>query len=194
MVEAGELGDIESLNAVQSVPGGHHMPEEAWRLDESQSPLGGMTSLGIHKLDSMRYLAGPIRSVFCFTRPGRQVPIDETTVLALEFDSGALGTLTTSFFTPTVSELSVYGTDRTAYMHGDGTQLDIQKRGEMSRDAIELTPVNPVVDQLAEFARAIRGETQVEVDGPVGLDIVAILEAAVESASTGRSVDVGKTS
>lgn len=190
LVDSGELGDIEALETVQSIPNGFIMPEQAWRWNADESPLGSMTSLGIHKIDTMRYHAGPIKSVFCFTRTGRGYSIDEATVLALEFESGAVGTLVTSFFTPVISEVTVYGQDATAFNQADGTRLLLQKRGEVNREEIPLEPVDPVVDQLVEFARAIRGETVPEVGGREGLEIVAILEAAVESARTRRAVPI----
>lgn len=190
MIDAGELGDIQTLQANQSIPNGFTMPDEAWRLSTSQSPLGSMTSLGIHKIDSMAYHAGPIRSVFCFTRPGRIRVIDEATVLALEFESGAVGTLITSFFTAVISELAVFGTERTAFNIADGARAFVQKRGEATREELDLDPVDPVVDQMAEFARVVRGEASPETDGMVGLEVVAVLNAALESSATRRAVDI----
>ena len=53
-----------------------------------------------------------------------------------------------------------------------------------------LEAINAVVDELAEFASAIRDETQVETDGEAGLAAIAVLEAAVESAATGRTIEL----
>lgn len=188
MIDGGELGDIEMIETHQSVPNGHKMPDEAWRWNPDQSPLGGMTSLGIHKIDTMQYFAGPIKAVSAYTRAGRTKPIDETTVLALEFESGALGTLVTSFFTPAMSKSAVYGTGGAAFMEGDGRMVFTQGIGDPARVAVEFEPNDPVADQMAAFARAIRGEIEVETDGEVGLAAVAVMSAAVESAATGRSV------
>ncbi len=190
MLEAGELGDIEVIETHQSVPNGHKMPPEAWRWAAEESPLGGMTSLGIHKIDTLRYLGGPISEVHAFTRAGRDVSIDEVTVLSLEFESGALGTLVTSFFTPMLSRVAVAGTKGSAYMEGDGKMLFRQAIDEPIRQQVEIEPNDPIQDQLAEFAAAIRGETTPETDGDVGLAAVAVMEAAIESAATGKSVAV----
>jgi predicted dehydrogenase len=190
MVEAGEVGEIEMVEGSQSIPKGYTMPTEAWRWDTDQSPLGSMTSLGIHKIDSFHYLAGPIRSVFAFTRAGRFRPIDEATALAFEFESGAVGTLVTSFFVSRVVELTISGTDATLFSHGDGAVLEVQKRDETNRIEIPLTQIDPVLDQVTEFARAIRGEAEVEVTGRVALEVVRVLEAAAESARSKRAIDL----
>jgi predicted dehydrogenase len=192
MLEAGELGDVETVVTQQSIPNGFKMPEKAWRWDPEQSPLGSMTSLGVHKIDTMHYLVGPIRSVFAFTRAGRTRPIDEATVLAVEFDSGALGTLTTSFFTPVVNDTAVFGTGGAAYSTAGGAQMRLQGRDDAVAEDVVLEPIDPVVDQLAAFAAAIRGEAPVEVDGEAGLAVVAVMEAAVESAASGRAVEVAE--
>lgn len=140
----------------------------------------------------MQYFAGPIKAVSAFTRAGRTRPIDETTVLAVEFESGALGTLITSFFTPMMSKSAVYGTGGAAYMEGDGRMLFKQGIDEPARQPVELEPNDPVADQMAAFARAIRGEEPVETDGEVGLAAVSVMAAAVESAATGRAVLVAE--
>jgi predicted dehydrogenase len=108
----------------------------------------------------------------------------------MEFESGALGTLTTSFFTPVVNETTVFGTDAAAYSSDGGARLRVQQRNDAHPEEVELDPIDPVVDQLADFARAIRGEIPVEVDGEAGLAVVAVMEAAVESAASGKAVEV----
>jgi predicted dehydrogenase len=190
MLEAGELGDVETVVTNQSIPNGFKMPETAWRWDPEQSPLGSMTSLGVHKIDTINYLVGPVGSVFAFTRPGRVKPIDEATVLALELESGALATLTTSFFTPVVNDTTVFGTDAAAWSTKGGAKLRIQGRDDPEPVGVELEPIDELADQMSAFAAAIRGETEVEVDGEAGLAVIAVMEAAVESAASGRVVEV----
>ena len=190
MLDARELGEVETVVTHQSVPNGYKMPDEAWRWVPEQSPLGSMTSLGVHKIDTMLYLVGPIKKVFAFTRPGRERPIDEATVLALEFDTGALATLTTSFFTPVINETSVFATKGAAFSSGGGTRLRVQGRDDSEPVEVELEPIDPVVDELVDFARAIRGEIPVEVDGEAGRAVVAVMEAAVRSAASGEVVEV----
>jgi predicted dehydrogenase len=68
--------------------------------------------------------------------------------------------------------------------------LWVQGRDDPAAAKVELDPIDPVVDELGAFAAAIRGEGSVEVDGEAGLAVVAVMEAAVESAATGRAVEV----
>ena len=190
MLEAGEIGDVETVIAHQSIPNGFKMPEEAWRWSPEQSPLGSMTSLGVHKIDTMHYLVGPIARVSAFTRPGRTRPIDEATVVAFEFENGALATLTTSFFTPVVNEIALFGTDAAVYNTHGGARLTVQHRDDPAPAKVGIPEIDPVVDEIQGFARAIRGEETVEPDGEAGLAVIAVMEAAVKSTESGRTVEV----
>ncbi|GIU93139.1 MAG: oxidoreductase [Acidimicrobiia bacterium] len=192
LAESGRLGDLQTLQSDHHVPNGFKMPNEAWRWNPEESPLGSMTSLGIHSIDTFMYLAGPIARVSTFTRRGRDVTIDEATGLLFEFESGAVGTLLTSFFVPRLIRLSVHGTGGAAYSDYDGERLWYQDRDDPAGTEVELDPVDPVVDQLREFARVIRDGVTPEVGGEEGLEVVAVLEAAVASAEQGRAVEVAE--
>jgi predicted dehydrogenase len=50
--------------------------------------------------------------------------------------------------------------------------------------------VDPVGDELAEFARCVRDGTTPEVGGEEATANIAVLEAIVESSQTGRAVRV----
>ena len=190
MIRSGELGDLEAFETHQSMPGGFKMPAEAWRFGAGESPLGSMTSLGVHKIDTMLYHGGPIARVSALTRPGRDYPIDSVSVLALEFESGALGTHITSFFAPMTSRVAVYGTAGAAVSERDGASLTYQGLDDPVPQLIEIEINDPVVDQLVDFFAAVRGEKAPEVDGWAGLAVVAVLEAAGEAATTGKTVEV----
>jgi predicted dehydrogenase len=184
MIDAGEIGDIEMLEANHSLP--NRIPEGAWRWEEEQSPLGSLTSLGIHQIENFHYLAGPISRVGAFSRRGRSVSIDEATAMMFEFASGAVGTLLSSFFTPWRISLSVFGTEGAAFADRDGNQLHFQKRGENELTAVELESVDAVADQLAEFGVCVSNGDRPEVGGAEGFAIVAVLDAAKRSTESGQ--------
>lgn len=191
LIDDGSIGDIQMLEANHSLPNGFRMPDEAWRWNPEQSPLGSLTSLGLHQIDTFHYLAGPIAGVSVRTRAGRgDVTIDEATALLFDFESGAVGTLLTSFFTPWHISLSVHGTEGAAFADHDGSTLEFQRRGENERSPRPLEAMDGVADQLVEFADSVRGMKSPEVDGEMALAAIAVMEAGVESSRTGRRVAV----
>lgn len=190
LVDDGRIGAIQMLEANHSLPNGYKMPQEAWRWDAAESPLGSMTSLGIHQIDNFHYLAGPIARVGARARRGRDVTIDEAAALVFEFETGAVGTLVSSFFTPWDIRLTLHGTEGSAFARADGAELGYQARNESEPVAQTLTPVDAVSDQLDEFARVVREGGRPEVGGEEALAVVAVLEAAVQSAESGQFVEV----
>jgi predicted dehydrogenase len=184
LIDDGAIGDIEMLEAHHSLP--NRIPEGAWRWDEEQSPLGSMTSLGIHQIENFHYLAGPIARVGAVNRPGRDVSIDEAVAMVFEFASGAVGTLLSSFFTPWRISLAVYGTGGAGFADRDGSTLHFQPVDERESTEIPLTPLDVVSEQLAEFADCIRDGTSPEVSGEQGFAVVAVLEAATRSVASGE--------
>lgn len=186
LIDEGAIGDIQMVEANHSLPNGFRMPERAWRWNPDQSPLGSMTSLGIHQIENFHYLVGPIAGVMTATRPGREVSIDEATALLFDFEGGAVGTLLTSFFTPWNITLAVHGTDGAAFADRDGTHLEYQAREAREKEVRPLGEVEPVSEQLIEFADAVAGRTTPEVGGEEALEVVAVLAAAVASARSRR--------
>lgn len=187
LIEEGAIGHIQALEANHSLP--NQIPENAWRWDEEESPLGSMTYLGIHQIENLHYLAGRIARVGAVSRGGRSVTIDEATAMVFEFASGAVGTLVSSFFTPWRITLAVHGTEGSALADRDGTTLGLQRRGESAPTEIPLTEVDAVADQMAEFAKCVREGNRPEVSGAEGLAVVAVLEAAVRSVAS-RSLEI----
>ena len=186
MVDEGSLGTPLLATAVFTV--GRGFPPN-WRSSPDESPLGGMTGLGVHMIDLFHYLVGPIRRVSAFSNevlPGE--PLDHATGLLLEFESGAVGTLVTSHYNPLTEQLAVFGSAASASSENEGTRLFVQKRGEMHRSEISLEATDALAEQVGEFAGAIRGSVPVETDGRVGLAVVAVLEAAIESVRRGEAV------
>jgi len=119
------------------------------------------------------------------------VPIDDSTSILFEFASGSLGYLGTSWIHATrTATITLHGTEGQAWHEADGARLFTARRGDAARKEVALTSVDAVVEELAEFARCVREGTRPEVGGEEGTAAIAVLEAIVESAATGRAVAV----
>jgi predicted dehydrogenase len=105
MLESGELGDIYHFR-------GRYLQEwiidpqfeRVWRLERSIAGSGALGDLGAHVIDLARFLVGEIGSVSAVTRtfipdrPGGTVDVDDAFEAAVEFESGAIGTIEASRF------------------------------------------------------------------------------------------------
>ena len=190
MIDGGELGTALLASSMFSVSHGY---PDTWRAERSETPLGGMTGLGVHTIDTYHYLLGPIATVSAFSNGVlASVPLDHATGVMFEFESGAVGTLLTSHFVPGSVEVAVHGTDAAAFNRGDGAHLLVQAKGEPTPAEVPMEINDPLADQVAEFAAAIRGGPAVETDGRVGLAVTEVLQAAVASAERRQPVAVAE--
>jgi predicted dehydrogenase len=191
MIDAGELGTVIMVETNQSVPNALRFEPGYWRANRTESPLGGMTSLGVHMLDTMTYLLGRVERVFAFTRGILDAPpIDHATAIVLEFASGPLGYLGTSFVVPKTTSVTVRGTRGMAINDENGTRFYRQAVDETSRVEEPIEVLDTIVDQLGEFVRSIQGGAVPETGGAQGLEVIAVLEAAVASSESGRAESV----
>lgn len=110
LIESGELGDIRHFRG--SYLGGHLAgnPEAgwSWRLSEDHAGAGALGDLGSHTIDIAHYLVGDIKRVqgrcrtFVDERPvpwsdeTRAVDVDDAYAATVDFENGAMGTLTAS--------------------------------------------------------------------------------------------------
>ena len=165
----------------------------SWRYQAAGMPGGVMLQIGIHYADVLDYLLGPIAAVS--GQLARLVlPGDNPDVASLIFEhqNGALSTLNASYASASEYYLmNIYGKEATAYfdMHNG---LRLLKRGSDRPVPIQYETNDTIVEQLEEFAAAVRGHGKPEVGGAYATDSLAVIRAGVVSAREGRRVEVSE--
>jgi len=110
LAQSGALGTLLHIEGNISGNGGLRYPAEHWRASETESPAGGMTAMGVHMMDSMMSIMGPVESLRAVSeRRATPVPVDDTTFATLKFKSGVSGVLTTLFATQYLWRVQVFG-------------------------------------------------------------------------------------
>jgi predicted dehydrogenase len=185
LVKSGELGPVIHLEA-------HFSNEVAgtfaeWRYSLEESPAGGMTGTGVHMLDALVALAGPVRQVqaLLLSHKPPPDPLDSLSVL-LEFASGVSGTLAMVRSTPAYFRLHAFGREASAEALGR-TELVLRRSGAAARQ-LSFPPIDTVRVNLEAFADAVAGRAPYPIPTGEMLDTVAAFEAIAEAASsTGRA-------
>ena len=165
----------------------------SWRYTEDGMPGGVMLQIGIHYTDVLEYLMGPIKSVTGnlaqLVLPGDNPDVAS---LLIEHENGALSTLNASY--ASASEhyvMNIYGKEASAYYdlhHG----LRFLKRGTDRSLPVPCPTNDAIVEELEEFAAAVRGEGEPEMDGESGTESLAVLLAGIKSAREGRRVEIAE--
>lgn len=189
-IDAGAFGLVHLLEAKVTTPS-DLQPRGGWRGDPAECPLGGMTALGVHMVDTIHYLAGEVREVYASSRRllGRG-GLDDITTLSLDLASGALATLSTSVVLPRETSVAVHGHGGSGWSERDGAELYLQAPTAPQRERHEVEVIDAVADQMREFAACIRSGADPEATGERGRDVVAVLEAARLSVAEHRPVAV----
>lgn len=191
MIDKGEMGLVVAIEANHAAGRGLSLDPAHWRASRSESPLSGMTGMGVHQIDTMLWLLGPIKSVLARSnRLLKRTDLDDATVLAIEFQSGVVGSLVTSYVTPSVQRIGVMGTERSVWNEVDGKRLMVQELADKEPNSVPVDSLDTVADQLHEFAASILGTTKPETGGLEGLRVVAVMEAAIAAAASGAAVQV----
>jgi len=208
-VTGGALGRIVAVHGICWLFKPDDYFETEWRRGAGAGPA--FINL-IHDVDLLRYLCGEITSVFASeSRSVRGHDAEETIVVVLRFESGALGTLTGSdtIVSPwswelTASENPAYPvTDGACYLIG-GTHGSLElpnaavwsnaaQRGwwePIHRRAVVSDGDPPLVLQICHFCRVIRGEEAPLVSGREGLKSLRVIEAIKRSARLGEMVSL----
>lgn len=165
----------------------------SWRYTAAGMPGGVMLQIGIHYTDVLEFLMGPIRAVrgslAQLVLPGENPDIAS---LILEHENGALSTLNACYASAGEYYLmNIYGKEATAYydMHNG---LRVQKRGSGKVDPVPCAKNDTIVEELDEFAAAVRGDGQPEMDGEKATASLAVLLAGIRSARQGRRVELAE--
>jgi len=192
-IDAGRFGRLVNAEANISRDRLGKIDLSSWRYQAAGMPGGVMLQIGIHYTDVLEYLMGPIMAV-----SGRSaqlvLPGDNPDVssLILEHESGALSTLNASYASASEYYLmNIYGKDASAY-YGLFEGLRFLARGADRPVAVPCAKNDTFVEELEEFAAAVRGGREPEVGGDYATRSLAVVRAGIVSAHEGRRVDIAE--
>jgi predicted dehydrogenase len=187
MIESGELGTILHVEGAHSGHSGYDQ-RDGWRGAGSENPAGIMCGKGLHVLDLMLMAAGHAESLDAFSE--RRIldgERDDCTGLTMRFKGGASGFLTCIGVTANYWRFHVAGSEGWAEMRGETTLATC-----LLRQQPEITEMDYVDIERAEL-EAFADWCQEGPEYPVPIEDVIhgveILEATVESAESGRTVE-----
>ena len=123
LVEAGRLGAPILANArVKWYRAPSYYRDSRWRGTRALDGGGALMNQGVHTVDLLLWLFGPVRRVFGKTIAGlHQIEVEDTSVAVLEFANGAIGTLeaATSAYPGYSRQIELTGSNGTLKLDGD---------------------------------------------------------------------------
>jgi predicted dehydrogenase len=156
----------------------------AWRDSFEETPAGGMTGTGIHVLDAMMAIAGPVRRVHAqllSQKPPGPDPQDTISIL-LEFASGIGGTLAAVRSTPMFLRLHAFGRNGSAEAVSR-IELIVRKSGAPPQH-LKLSGDDSVRINLEAFADAVAGVAPYPIPPDHIVAVTATFAAIAEAVRT----------
>ncbi len=194
LVDSGELGLPAMFEGNFSHAGSRNLTDATWRSHRDRCPGGPMNVLGIHLIDTLQHLMGPCESVACvLSHVAAPVDMDDAVAFIMRMRSGALAYVGAGYSFPHTKRIRILGSDAIVECDGDVVTIKRDPAGEPERRGStreELDPIDTVLEEIEEFARASRGECVFEITGEVALQSVAVLEAGLRSAAEKREVTI----
>jgi len=192
-IDEGALGKLVNAEANISRDRLGKVDLSSWRYTAEGMPGGVMLQIGIHYADVLDYLMGPIRAVSgSFVRLVLPGDNPDVASMILEHENGALSTLNASYASASEFYLmNIYGKDATVY-YDRHTGMRMLRRGSDAAMQIPFSPNDTFVEELEDFAKAVRGEGTPEVGGEYATRSLAVVRAGVLSARQGRRVEVAE--
>lgn len=194
ILDEGRIGVIAGVDMNMSRPVGIRSGLPGWKADPSAANLIPMTQLGIHFVDTIQYLLGPVARVGCVANntamPGGAW---DTASSILQLASGVPVSLSGSYVTPDEYFLRIYGTKGILHCHVSGLKLDTLKDEKLRTELTREFPDEGFLsyrEEMTEFGDCVLNSKQPETDGGVGLRALAVIEAMVQSIASRRIIDM----
>jgi len=196
LVQSGKLGEIFKTKGhgvhVNWGPGG-------WFVDKALAGGGSLVDMGVHAIDTVRYLLGDPRPAEVYAKVGTRFGdynVDDTSVVMITWNTGTVSIIESGWWHPHADApeagTQIFGTLGYASLFPTGYKL---KAGE---DMIETVPEMPerkehcdqvmYTRQMKHFIECIRTRSEPAASMMHGLAALKIMDAAYESARTGEVV------
>ena len=189
MIERGSLGEVLHIEGHFSNENSNNVLPNSWRDHPQESPGGGMTGAGLHVLDSMISMLGPVAKVHArmVVRKPQPAPLDSVTAL-YEFASGASGMLATVRATPLYWRLHAFGSKGSAEALGEN-ELVLRMSGQ-AVERRDLPPVDSLRLVLEAFAQAVAVSAPYPISPAQMLATMAAFETSIRSIAEDRLLAV----
>lgn len=204
ILRSGELGAIVGCSTIIRLWRPQSYYDEPGRGSFARDGGGVLISQGIHTLDLMLSLAGPISEVtgFATTTPVHRMETEDMVCAAARFANGAFGTIdaTTAAYPGFLEEIILTCANGTAKLAGtellvqfqDGRRVVVEpdkSAGGTGADPMAF-PHDYHRAVMADFADAIRSDREPKVTGEEALKVHRLIDALIETGRVGRPVNV----
>lgn len=181
-----------------------HWGPSGWFTQKKFAGGGALADMGIHALDTARFLLGDPKPVSVYARLGtyyKDFDVDDTGLIIVEWDNGSVSYIESGWWQPHMdgpeAATQLYGTKGFGQLFP--TQLELPNVNKHKLDLIkagsefprkEHCPQSMYDAQMAHFVDCIRRNKTPVPGGLEGLMNIKVVDAAYKSSRTGKAVAI----
>ena len=196
-IDAGELGRVAFMEANFSNERALELTPNTWRWYKAKAPGGPLSQLAIHQFDILHFLGGEIAEASSIASKLSPVgaEVDDQSMTTLRFADGKLGYVGSSWTSPGIFSVRVFGAKGLMHSETDFSSWDtpdklhltsslyIQrgKDGYGKREDLKVPPSDMFSAELELFAESCRTGKSNELTAENGNVAVAVVNAALRS-------------
>ncbi len=184
LLAEGALGTLLHVEGQISGAAADSWKTGMWRADKHESPLGGMGAMGIHMIDMMINLAGPIERVSVISQA--QVltnGLDDTTAMLCRFRAGPTGLFATLASAPRVWRVALFGTQGRVEQRDMETLVFQPRDGQGWERRFDPTDIERA--ELEAFASAVAGGPAYPLPVEEAIHGVSVFETMIHANASG---------
>ncbi|HEX4998873.1 MAG TPA: Gfo/Idh/MocA family oxidoreductase [Terriglobia bacterium] len=204
-IRTGALGTIMHMEATMTFPNALMLKADQWRANREETPCGGLTPMGVHAIDGMIDLCGPITRVFCQSfRQAVEIDSDDTTSILFRMKGGMSGYLGTITATGPGFSFQVFGTKGWVRLEGMTHVAGASSEERRTRlfgsckfqpakgpaETWEAAHLDVTRAALESFAKAASGGPAYPIPLEEMIHGASVTEAVVRSAASGKVEEV----
>lgn len=209
LIDQGRLGQLVLGNATMRLYRSQGYYDSAdWRGTWALDGGGALMNQGVHYLDLLRWMMGPLEAISarCVTRAHRRIEVEDIALATVAFRSGAVGTIqaSTAVYPGLTERLEVTGLDGTVVIDSNDVVLcelrdergepddygeTLSERRDLAAGPGDSAPVlTGHTAQIDNFLSSLDQGTDPFVTGMDGRDALEVVLATYESSRQGREV------
>jgi predicted dehydrogenase len=205
-IRSGGLGVVMHVEATMTFPNALFLKPTQWRANREETPCGGLTPMGVHAIDGIIDLCGPIEQVYCQSfRRVVEIDCDDTTSMLFRMKEGMSGYLGTVTATGPGFSFEVFGSEGRLRLDGMTHVAGASSEERRTRlfgacrfqplkgpaEVWEAEPFDSGRAALEAFATAAEGGPAYPITTDEMIHCAAVTEAVVRSAASERAEQVG---
>ena len=189
LLDANKIGDLISVYTNVSHGGAFTFNNSQWRYSKKRHREGPLITGGIHLLDTIHYLFGPVESLYAKVKNiSKQTQAPDSNAVMMNLKNNISVFIQSNYNMPSEDLFIIHGTEGTIYIERGKIFLRIGRDQRINNEYVysktkemEIDSIDSVKEELLEFKTAIKNNKKVETGFDEAMNALIVIEACYRS-------------